>query len=209
MKILWFDYETGGFAPSPSCEIVEAGWVVTEGDDLRVIERANHIVKVEHPIHPRAVEVHGITYDQCQREGIPWVEVAQKMLDSLEGCVAVAGHNSAFDVRFSKFWFGWVDLEWPDLHEICTQDLANRWVPKSEFKSRKLERLYEHFVGESTGEAHRALYDVEMTVDLARRLLEKGQSKISDVVSGGPLHVNGMVGQDEYSAMLGGYKRKG
>lgn len=205
MKILWFDYETGGFKPSRDCEIVEAGWVVTEGSNLSVVKKCNRIVKVAHPIDPRAVKVHGITYERCQSEGVPWGDVASEMLEDLEGCVAVAGHNVAFDVRFSTFWFEQAGLEWPDLQAICTQDLAKRWVPSSEFKSRKLEKLYENFVGISRGEAHRALYDVEMTIEVARALLEKGKSTIDDVVSDRPLRSSGMVGMDEYEALLLGF----
>jgi DNA polymerase-3 subunit alpha (Gram-positive type) len=158
------DLETTGFSPITE-RITEIG--IMKVKDGKTVGEFNCFVNPEKPIPERVVELTHIN-DDMVRDAETIGQVFPKMLDFIQGSVLVA-HNAEFDIGFLKhnakalgheFHFTYVD----------TLSLAKALFP--DFKTYKLGRIAKK-LGIRVETAHRALDDVDTTVQVFRVMLDK------------------------------------
>jgi DNA polymerase III alpha subunit (gram-positive type) len=104
-----FDTETGGLDPE-SDSLLSIGIVVGDLDTGEIIDKFEGYIKLDsiedYQISPSAFEVHGISAEQCMREGVSKNEMQDKFMDMYHenNCVLLAGHNApVFDVPFVSY----------------------------------------------------------------------------------------------------------
>jgi DNA polymerase-3 subunit alpha len=169
---LIFDTETTGLPPrgvSPrngdawsGCRVVEFAWELIDpsGQD---IERGTTLIRPHgFEIPARATQIHGITTEKAQCDGITvseWINVIELMLPSITRLVA---HNISFDVNVVA----------AELYRAGRVDLAEQWLTKDRFCTMlagtlprqrwpRLADLYMRLFGEQpVGALHRAAADV-------------------------------------------------
>ncbi|GKX68519.1 DNA polymerase III subunit alpha [Inconstantimicrobium mannanitabidum] len=158
------DLETTGFSPVTE-KITEIG--IMKCQDGKVIDKFSCFVNPEKPIPSRVVEVTNIT-DDMVKDAETIEKVFPKMLEFIEGSVLVA-HNAPFDVGFLKHNAKVLGYDF-DFTYIDTLTLAQDIFP--EYKSYKLGRIAKN-LGIKVEVAHRALDDVDTTVQVFNVMLEK------------------------------------
>lgn len=166
-----FDTETSGMSPSLD-RIVEIAALRVESDGTRT--EFHSLVNPLVPISFQASKVHGID-DSMVSEAPTFAQIGKEFSDFAEGSTLVA-HNARFDLGFlqeSLFREGLSLWQGKTLDSI---PIVKRAFPG--LSSYSLHSLKRHFaLGDGTGTAHRAMSDVEWTVEIfemaMNTLLEK------------------------------------
>ena len=166
-----FDVETTGLFPETGDRMIEiAALKVT---DLQIVDKFYSLLDPQREISLGAYEVNGITPGMLQ--GAPEAkDVLPRFLKFLGGAHLV-GHNIKFDLGFLCHELSLLDMK---LHEktmvVDTLKLARRVLPA-------LGRYPLWLVAESLGikieQKHRAMADVELTLQVFQRLMESKKSK--------------------------------
>lgn len=152
--------------------MVELAWVTID-EDLQVLDRVHSLIDPEIPIPPGASGVHGIT--DADVSGAPTAaEFFQYIYGSrITGDVVLIGHNVAFDKKFLAPYIDHV------AGEICTLRLSRVAFPDA--PDKKLSTLM-YYLGLTRGDKHRAAGDVETTLDLLRKIVEKLGKTLPELV---------------------------
>jgi DNA polymerase III subunit epsilon len=114
------DVETTGLFPFRQDRVLEVAAVVLQPDG-RVEREFTSLVNPGRDIGPS--HIHGLTSEDvlaAPRFG----EIAPLLADTLEGTVAIAGHNVRFDRQFLEFEFSRIGSVLPECFCICTMYLA-------------------------------------------------------------------------------------
>lgn len=154
LRYLFFDVETTGLLPENYRfgfnnetwpRIVQAAWILAD-EEGKIIKTANKVVAVDVPIPPEVSEIHGITNEIAQAQGIPLLNVLEELLEDLKQTNFLICHNVNFDLnvlrgevhrsniagdqyRFKTFCtmlssmkfcgiYCWAGLKWPSLTEL-------------------------------------------------------------------------------------------
>lgn len=171
LEIVVFDVETTGLSPIDGDRIVEIAAMKVRG--LEVVDQFYSLVNPKRFLPAAAMSVNGITEDMIA--DAPFSEdVLPKFVDFVGGA-CVAGHNVRFDLNFVCYE---LSLHNRKLKEqtpaIDTLKMAKELFPYlSTYKLAYLARA----LGISVNQTHRALADVEITVKVLLRLIEKAQTQ--------------------------------
>ncbi len=162
------DLETTGFSPTGDC-IIEVGAVKVQ--DGVVVGRFSTLVCPTKYIPEKVIEITGITNEMVFDAPL-WETVAENLY-MFVGNLPIVGHNIPFDYKFLVHHFDRVGLDFTlggTRVGVCTL-AASRVMLRSE--SYKLGVLADQYIDMSdyVGDAHRALYDAEMTHRLYQYLL--------------------------------------
>ena len=114
------DVETTGLNPYRYDRVVELAALVM-GMDGETIREFATLLNPERDIGPTSI--HGLTASEvisAPRFG----EVAGLLVETLNGCVALAGHNVRFDYSFLSVEFGRLGHAIPECPTLCTMQLA-------------------------------------------------------------------------------------
>lgn len=184
LKKLVIDVETNGigaFRP-PSQTIVQLAYGAFErADDLRTTSR---IVRGAREVHPAAHSLHGISVERCDSEGVELGEAVAGLLDEMEHCGVVVGHNVQFDIGCILHNLAAAGLagqrdrfkSMVDSREVfCTMKsgtfLCALPAPWGGYKYPKLEELYRELYGQVPSVAlHDAENDCAVTAACYERL---------------------------------------
>lgn len=183
MRYILGDTETTG--PTPKDKVCELAWVELD-DNLQVIDRQHSLIDPQMPISAGASGVHGLT--NVDVADAPTIEefFAEVLTVPIHvGEVLLIAHNVAFDKRY-------LTPHMPNLvGELCTLRLARRVWPDAE--NHKLSTLM-YVLDLVRGTSHRADGDVETTLDLLRKIVDKSGKSLPElaVESMRPLFVNVM-----------------
>lgn len=187
---LIFDTETTGLPKNfnapitdtdnwPRC--IQIAWQLH--DDMgKLVEHQDYIIKPEgFNIPYDSEQIHGISTDLAEQEGVPLKEVLEKFNAALAKTKFIVGQNLGFDVNIMGSEFYRMEMptsmmEVPVL-DTCTETTAQLCqIPGGrggKFKLPTLTELHENLFGEAFGEAHNATADVEATtrcfLELVRR----------------------------------------
>ena len=162
--VLFFDTETSGFiSKSKSASDPEQAWCVQIGAILATqeedLEKLNVIIKADgREMNWHAEQIHGISVEKADREGIPEVEAAEKFGRLLRTADLIVCHNFDFDWAYVKHMLE-RNLDtlsdearsafFLDLPSFCTMKdkTVMKWVNARNAKGRlkwpKLIELYE------------------------------------------------------------------
>lgn len=158
---LFCDCETTGIKPTD--KIIELAYIAFN-EDFEELYRGQSLIDPQMTIPSGASAVNGITnfmvVDQptieeyMATEGYPLL---------IEDAVLVA-FNSVFDARYLSRWMV------PDFKQLCTMRLAKKVY--MELDSYKLQAIrYSLDLPVPEGDAHRAMFDVEMMVNFVKRAM--------------------------------------
>jgi len=160
-KIGVIDLETTGVPAAANHRIVELAVVVVHPH--RSIESVESVF--ESLFNPErdvgATDTHGLTARDL-KDAPPFRELAWRVVETLRGCVALAGHNVEFDISFLKSEFRRLGTEFPSCPLLDTHELAG---------GGKLETCCAEHDIELDGPAHYAIHDARATARLLLRIL--------------------------------------
>lgn len=140
-------------------EIIEIGIVLVHRG--RIVRRYETLVWTDRTIPPWVARLTGI--GNADLEGAPtFSDVAEELLDLLEGCVFVA-HDIRFDLPFLRWEFARRGLARPAVTGLCTLQLSRDLWP--DLESRSLPDLARRF-GIAHENPHRAADDAAATAGI-------------------------------------------
>lgn len=176
MRYLFLDTETLGLDPMKH-SLIEVGMILTN-ENLKVLDVFHTKIKHEmYYLNPAAITVNGIDFKQHEREAVPLSEVRVLFCDFLchidEEAIPV-GWNIAFDLGF--IYHNLMSKEELE-HYVSYRTLDLCSVARFLKECGKLEVAgsLAHTAGKlgiDNSKAHTALGDVEMTIEVMRKLKE-------------------------------------
>jgi len=194
-KVLFFDTETSDFIKKAlSANDPEQAWTVQIGAILasqeEEFDQMNVIIKSNgRPMNYYAQEVHGITIERADQEGIEELEAAEQFGLMLRQADLVVCHNFAFDWNYV---YQMMERNLEELSDLARSafylDLPNHCTMKDKnvvkmcglknkagrAKWPKLSELYEYLFGESFEGAHDAYEDISATKRCFFELVSRG-----------------------------------
>ncbi len=165
-----FDTETTGLEPESGDRIVEIAGVRVKGKEK--IAEFQALVNPHRPVSSAAFEVNKITPDMLKDAPEP-SEVLPKFLDFIQG-TCICSYNAAFDVEFLKNELKLIGRDFPKNEVVDILKMSRRIMPM-------LERHSLWFVSQRLGikasQMHRALSDVELTLEVFNKFNEMLEAK--------------------------------
>lgn len=158
------DVETTGLFPQWHDRIVEIAAVVMRPDG-EILRELSTLINPGRDVGP--TRIHGITAGDVHAAP-RFNEAAGALLDTLQGCVAVAGHNVRFDLAFLARECERAGIGWPCCPALCTKELAGG----------SLSDACAHYGVAFDGAAHSALTDARATARLLAKLLRNAPDRI-------------------------------
>jgi len=171
-QVLFFDTETTGFVrktlpfndPQQArvCQLA-AMLCDAEGNELN---RMNMIIKPDGwSIPSRVAEIHGITTDRAEREGVPVKQALTKFGEMANVATVYVAHNFRFDNDMMNIEsFNEPSFVWRPTVEYCTMLTATPicQIPAARggYKWPKLMEIYKHLFKEEFSGAHDAFADM-------------------------------------------------
>jgi hypothetical protein len=117
------------------------------------------------PSSPGALATHGITGPEALGCGVPGAEALAGLLEALgAGPVRIACHNASFERGFLEAWAGRLGRALPEIHWVCTLDLARSLCPDPAI-AKALGPLAKR-LGLRHDPLHRAMADAALTLRL-------------------------------------------
>ena len=175
MSYTVFDTETTGLPKtrqSPTkdnlecwdeCRILSIA-AITYSSRGRELSRFYTVVKPD-GFKVAATEVHGITEEEANTNGIPFEEAYKKFIDMTHNSQKIIGHNLKFDIDVLKAETIRRKLDFSpfeSLERVCTLDLVKKWYGKP----KKLVVIYEELFGKEFEGAHNALFDTQACAEV-------------------------------------------
>ena len=171
-----FDVETTGLSPTDGDRIVEiAAMKIKDG---QVVDKFYSLVNPKRDLPAAATRVNNITGDMVAQAPTA-EEVLPKLLSFIAGA-CVAGHNVRFDLGFLSYELALMGRK---LNEstpaVDTLKMAKELLPYlSNYRLSYLARS----LGVTVSETHRAMADVELTVQVLFRMIEMASDQNLDKV---------------------------
>lgn len=164
MRLTAYDFETTGVDPK-TCEPVQLGTVVVtihECGSYTVESEYETLLKPVNAIPEGAAAVHGITTEDAQSFGLdPFEQVKQHVTG------AVLGYNiNAYDNRISQRYGGYITQS-VDLFIGVSRMKKAKVLPKA-----SLGAAFQILTGKAPENAHNALADVYMTLELIPHVMK-------------------------------------
>lgn len=171
LEIVVFDVETTGLSPIDGDRIIEIAAMKVK--DFKVTDQFYSLINPKRFLPAQAMAVNGITEEMVADAPFS-EEVMPKFIDFIGGA-CVAGHNVKFDLNFVCFELSLLNRKLKDqTPAIDTLKMARELFPYlSTYKLTYLARA----LGISVDGAHRAMTDVETTVKVMLRMIEKAQTQ--------------------------------
>ena len=163
-KITVLDTETTGLS-SVSDNIVELAYCVLDSGELR--KESSTLVRSDKPVGS-SVNVHGITDDDLDRDGMEPTEALAALMTDCAGSLLV-GHNVPFDLGMIRSQAARLDIDFSGQNYADTYELARRFVDSRSYRLSDLSDMLQL----RPNLAHRALGDVRTTASLLRHLIPK------------------------------------
>lgn len=168
------DVETTGLNPYRHDRVIELAALMMRLDG-EVIREFVTLLNPERDIGPTSI--HGLTAsDIIAAPRFP--EVAGALLDILNGCVALAGHNIRFDHSFLATEFDRLGHAFPNGPNVCTMQLAGGGT---------LASCCEDYGIAFEGDKHVAIHDARATAQLLATLLRDAPQEASKIAHLSPI----------------------
>jgi len=156
--LVFLDLETTGISPLTDRIVEFAGVKLHPGGRRETLDLRIHPGR---PIPPAATEIHGIS-DADVRDAPPFSEVAARIHEFLSGC-DLAGYNAArFDIPLliEEFRRAGIRFDLEGVRVVDAQVIFHKKEP------RTLGAALRFYCGREHESAHRALADVEATIEI-------------------------------------------
>lgn len=174
---LFFDVETTGFPKNWKAHvtdvnnwprIVQLAWLLYDQNGEQIVGEDSIIKPDGYTIPAKATNVHGITTDRANQEGIPVTKALQKFQSAIDQCECLVAHNINFDEKVvgAEFLRAKMPNGLKGKRKICTMKESTDYcaIPgKFGFKWPKLEELNKKLFGAKFDETHNAAADIRAT----------------------------------------------
>lgn len=186
MKVLIFDFETGGLDYERHSPL-SIGAVVADIDTGEIIEKYEALFKLpEYVVEQEALAKNGLSVAECQANGVEPQVIADKLMDmwTNHGCMLIGGQNLHFDIRFAAFHLYHVEPQefdriftyrYLDTYPMIQLMLGNEKSPSGSSLKQAIQ-FFKIDMSDVKGGFHQALYDVIATARILhkfRKLLEE------------------------------------
>lgn len=162
------DVETTGLNPYRHDRVIELAALMMRLDG-EVIREFVTLLNPGRDIGPTSI--HGLTTSDIVAAP-RFAEVAGVLLDTLNGCVALAGHNIRFDHSFLSAEFGRLGHAFPNGPTVCTMQLAGGGT---------LSSCCGDYGIAFEGDKHVAVHDARATARLLATLLQDAPQEASKI----------------------------
>ncbi len=188
---LIFDTETTGLpkdfrAPITDTDnwprVVQLAWQLHDAEG-KLMEQVEYLIQPDgFDIPFESEQIHGISTELAQRDGVPLKEALDHFLQAMGKAKFNVGQNVGFDINVMGCEFFRLEME-NNLAEMpvldtCTETTAQLCkIPGGrggKFKLPTLTELHQHLFGKPFGEAHNATADVEATTRCFLELVRTG-----------------------------------
>jgi len=157
------DFETTGLSPSQGDRATEIAVALVRGG--QIIDRFQSLMNSGRRIPSEVTQLTGITNAMISAD--PPATKVMREAAKFVGALPVVAHNASFDKRFWQAELSYLGIP-VGTQFACTMLLSRRVYPQS--PNHRLSTLV-HMLGLPTsGRAHRAMVDVEMTCHLWSRI---------------------------------------
>jgi DNA polymerase III epsilon subunit len=172
-----FDVETTGLSPIDGDRIVEIAAVKVKGS--LVVDKFYSLVNPQRSMPSQATLVNNITEDMFASAPVA-ADILPQMIHFIGGA-CVAGHNVRFDLNFLCYELALIGRRLNDqTPAVDTLKMARELLPY--LSNHKLAYLARS-LGVVVDQTHRAMADVEITVEVFLRLMEMAGDKDLQEVS--------------------------
>ena len=168
MKILYLDFETTGLETSRD-RIIELGLILHD-EASGEKESYEALVNPGMKIPAETTAIHGIK-DEDVADKAPLKEKLPKVLDMVNRCEVIAGYNVSFDLKILMAEGRRLGQPLP-LHSKRIWDMQKIFF---HHEPRSLSAAVKFYCGKEIENAHRALGDVEATLDVFQAQKERYQ----------------------------------
>lgn len=157
--------------------IVQMGWIITNKDNDILLSKC-HIIKLEPGVPMKKTDIHGITMEQNQKDGVPFVEVYNELLKDI--------NNNNVKLILS---YG-IDFDWNSLSNECSKHMINIFDNCSKIcimemaknylgvqHGIKLEQLNNLLYNEDIKQKHNALDDSKMALKCYKYIVDNKKEK--------------------------------
>ncbi|MCG3461562.1 3'-5' exonuclease [Xenorhabdus bovienii] len=164
--IVILDTETTGLKSDD--EIIEISIINTYGDVL-----LDTLIKPQKKIPLDAIKIHGITNEDVQNAPT-WSEIYKKYKEIVKGKTVII-YNKSYDIRIIRQTCKKYELPTPRIKSECAMLLYAKYYGEinertGDYKWHKLtDAVYNNNI-QVIGEAHRALTDTQMTLELMKHM---------------------------------------
>lgn len=172
-RLLIFDTETNSLSPEPDGEILEFGAILLEKNKISnkfdIRKDINVLIKNKFPILNS--HIHHITEEMCDKEGISKEEFFSLLSDIFGDYddTLIIAYNTPFDMKFIKAFMKEMDSK----YEIKNPTLDVLEIAKDRTGLRRGNKLCDMIIRysiENVQNSHRALDDVEATLEVMRAM---------------------------------------
>lgn len=167
--IVCWDVETTGLNPKEDF-IIQLALAKFKKDTYEITEQKKWYIKPAHQytISPQAQEVHGLTKEFIDANGIYFKEIAQEFFDLIKDADLLTYNGNSFDIKFlyeeCKRW----NLELP----INDKVFYDSFSMECRFNPRNLATVYKNYTGKDLEDAHDASVDVMGTIAVFERQMK-------------------------------------
>ena len=166
-----FDVETTGLSIQGGDRIVEIAAVRVK--DLKIVDTFESLINPCQELSKEVQKIHSITNDML-KDAPTANQMLPHMLDFIRGGCLV-GHNIKFDLNFLCFELSLIGRKLnEETPALDTLKMAKELLPH--LTNFRLSHVA-HFLGASSGIAHRALPDVKLTAQIMSRLLDLAEAR--------------------------------
>ena len=196
-NILVIDIETTGLNPKLD-EIIEIGIlrIVSDNGHIRISDTFGTLIKLSSPdreLPDKITELTGITNQQLNSEGVLKDEACLKLVDFLcNPNSLLAAYNAQFDLNFLFYFlnsFKKADL----LKKIKMLDVLTVYRDRKQYPHRLRDAVSAYSI--NSGDAHRALYDAQMTFEVLCEMAKEYDDLVQYVNLFGYISKHGVYGQ--------------
>ena len=182
MKVLIFDFETGGLdfkIHSP----LSIGACVADLDSKQIVDQYETLIKLpSYNVQQEALAINGLSVAECEAKGIEPEKIAEKLMDMwmTHACSLIGGHNFHFDQRFAAHWLFGVEPHQMDrifTHRYldtypCIQLMMGSQNAPPGTSLKQCIKFFDIDMKDVKGGYHQALYDVIATARLMMKFRE-------------------------------------
>ncbi len=192
--LCFFDLETTGTQITKD-RIVQLAVVKLLLDGSKTSQ--NYLINPGIPIPPEIAAIHGIT-DEKVKDAPSLVQVADDIIEFMEDA-DLAGYNSnKFDIPFMVEEFYRVGIPFP-MEGRSFVDVQNIF---HKMEQRTLTAAYQFYCGKTMENAHDALYDTEVTLDVFLAQLSRYEQLSSEIPELAAFSSNSPMGAVDFAGRL-------
>ena len=182
-EMVCFDVETSGLNPT-NAHIIQLSMTRFNSETFEIIREKNWYIKpeLEYDIEQGSQDIHGITKDFLDLNGVSLRTIYPEIVDILGDCDVLTYNGNSFDIKFL-----YNDLKEIGLSIDWNRKFYDSYTIECSRNSRKLTDVYRKYVGHDFEGAHDALCDVHATIEVFKHQLQYGTDDLNrrdfDIIS--------------------------